>query len=139
MITGLPPFYDENVQTMYKKIMLDQLVFPSYMSPLSVQILQGIIERDPLKRFNEQQIKNHEFFKEIDFAKLYKKQIIPPFKPRIQAAGDTSNFDEVFTNELPKDSYEEARLSDSIQKQFVGFTFVPGSELQTYTQKSQLQ
>lgn len=138
MITGLPPFYDENVQTMYKKIMTEPLTFPGYMSPQSVSVLQGIIERDPEKRFNEIQIKSHSFFRDIDFEKLYKKQVVPPFKPRVAAAGDTSNFDEIFTNEMPKDSYEEARLSESIQKQFVGFTFVPGSEMQTYTQKSQL-
>ena len=139
MITGLPPFYDENIQVMYKKILTDPLVFPGYMNAPAINLLQGIIERDPQKRFTEQQIKNHEFFSDIDFEKLYKKQIVPPFKPRVAAAGDTSNFDEVFTNEMPKDSYEEARLSESIQKQFVGFTFVPGSELQTYTQKSNLK
>eukprot|EP00834_Sanchytrium_tribonematis_P002360 NODE_71_length_24927_cov_1.205937.p18 type:complete len:141 gc:universal NODE_71_length_24927_cov_1.205937:513-91(-) len=139
MITGLPPFYDENIQVMYKRIMTDQVVFPGYMSPLAVNILSGIIEKDPAKRFNESQIKGHAFFQEIDFEKLYKKQIVPPFKPRVAAAGDTSNFDEVFTNEMPKDSFEEARLSESVQKQFVGFTFVPGSELQTYSAKSVLR
>ncbi len=124
---------------MYKKIMGDPLVFPAYMSPESVDLLKGIIERDPVQRYNEQQIKSHAFFNDIDFEKLYKKQIIPPFKPRVAAAGDTSNFDEIFTSEMPKDSYEETRLSASIQEQFVGFTFVPGSELQTYAPKTQLK
>lgn len=33
MITGLPPFYDENVQEMYQKILYAPLTFPPEVSP----------------------------------------------------------------------------------------------------------
>ena len=33
MITGLPPFYDENVQEMYQKILYQTLTFPPEVSP----------------------------------------------------------------------------------------------------------
>ena len=42
-------------------------------------------------------IKNHSFFKEIDWIKLEKKEITPPYKPKIKYAGDVGNFDTMFT------------------------------------------
>ena len=42
-------------------------------------------------------IKNHEFFKDIDWVKLEKKEINPPYKPKIRYPGDVGNFDTMFT------------------------------------------
>ena len=33
MLTGLPPFYDENVQEMYQKILYQPLTFPPEVLP----------------------------------------------------------------------------------------------------------
>ena len=35
MITGLPPFYNKNRETMFEKIMRADLTFPDYVSPVS--------------------------------------------------------------------------------------------------------
>ena len=42
MMTGLPPFYDENTNEMYKKILQQPLTFPSEMSPLAQDILSKV-------------------------------------------------------------------------------------------------
>lgn len=48
------------------------------------------------------QVRNHPFFKEIDFAALINKQVPPPFKPTItEGKLDTGNIDEEFTKEAP--------------------------------------
>ena len=36
MITGLPPFYSNNRETMFEKIMRAELTFPTYISPVRV-------------------------------------------------------------------------------------------------------
>jgi hypothetical protein len=36
-----------------------------------------------------------DFFKPIDWDKLYRKEIDPPFKPRVQSDTDTCYFDQV--------------------------------------------
>ena len=43
MMTGLPPFYDENTNEMYKKILQQPLTFPSEMSPLAQDILSKVL------------------------------------------------------------------------------------------------
>lgn len=44
-------------------------------------------------RNGTQDLKNHKWFKDIDFLALYNKQIDPPFKPSVKSPGDTSHFD----------------------------------------------
>ena len=47
---------------------------------------------------NLKDIKNHKFFESIDWVKLEKKEITPPFKPKIRYQGDVRNFDKMFTD-----------------------------------------
>ena len=47
---------------------------------------------------NSKDIKNHKFFESIDWVKLEKKEITPPFKPKIRYQGDVRNFDKMFTD-----------------------------------------
>lgn len=125
MLTGLPPFYDDNVPTMYKKILQNTLKFPSFLEGTDAQdLLIKLLQKDPANRLDEAQlIKNHPFFKNIDWKKLLDKGYQPPFKPTVNGFLDTSNFDQDFTNERPQDSVVDDFLSESVQKQFGGWTY----------------
>ncbi|ODQ65300.1 kinase-like protein [Nadsonia fulvescens var. elongata DSM 6958] len=128
MLTGLPPFYDENVPEMYRKILEDPLRFPDDMDREARSLLTGLLQRDPDQRtgsYGAQEIKSHPFFVQIDWKRLMAKKYKAPFKPAVQSAIDTSNFDDEFTSEVPADSVVEGsgRLSDSIQRQFGGWSF----------------
>eukprot|EP01127_Copromyxa_protea_P015498 TRINITY_DN4467_c0_g2_i1.p1 TRINITY_DN4467_c0_g2~~TRINITY_DN4467_c0_g2_i1.p1 ORF type:complete len:421 (+),score=79.80 TRINITY_DN4467_c0_g2_i1:66-1328(+) len=81
MLTGLPPFYTEDVQQMYTKILSAQLNIPATMSPEAASLMQGLLERDPEKRLQAEQIRTHPFFASIDWDKLVRKEITPPFVP----------------------------------------------------------
>jgi len=133
MLTGLPPFYDEDVETMYKRILNDPLRFPEDMSQDARSIIAGLLSRDPATRLGAngaEEIKRHPFFsKAIDWNKLWAKQIQPPFKPSVSGLIDVSNFDAEFTSELPQDSVvDDSDLSSTVQERFVGFTYNPANE-----------
>ncbi|RXK36317.1 AGC/AKT protein kinase [Tremella mesenterica] len=128
MMTGLPPFYDENTNEMYRKILSDPLRFPEEFGSEARSLLTQLLNRDPAKRLGvngAQEIKNHPFFaRHIDFKKLWAKKIQPPFKPAVASAIDTSNFDEEFTSEVPLDSVvDDSHLSQTVQQQFAGFSW----------------
>lgn len=67
MIVGLPPFYSENTNEMYRKILNDPLRFPADdgsegppVTPVGKDLLSRLLERDPLRRLGAdgpQQIK----------------------------------------------------------------------------------
>jgi serum/glucocorticoid-regulated kinase 2 len=129
MLTGLPPFYDENTNEMYRKILQDELRFPEDMSDSAISLLRGLLNRDPSMRFTSIDIKNHEFFRYVDWNKLMKKAVQPPFKPSVQNIFDTTNFDDEFTSEQPIEStIEESHISKTMQEQFKGFTFNPADD-----------
>jgi hypothetical protein len=87
MLTGLPPFYDENVNEMYRKILQDPLRFPEEVGSDARSLLTGLLTRDPSQRLGvngAEEIKRHPFFaKAIDWKKLMQKKIQPPFKPSV--------------------------------------------------------
>lgn len=97
--------------------------------PFVTLIYLQLLTRDPNERlgnFGTQHIKNHPFFADIDWRKLMQKKVQPPFKPSVESAFDTSNFDEEFTSEVPLDSVvDDSHLSETLQNQFAGFTYNP--------------
>lgn len=133
MMTGLPPFYDENVNTMYQRILTDPLNFPPDMSSEARSVMTGLLQRDPTKRLGAnggEEIKRHPFFaKYIDWNRLLAKGYTPPFKPAVESVLDVANFDPDFTNEEAQDSVvTESALSQTVQDQFHGFTYNPANE-----------
>lgn len=133
MLTGLPPFYDENTHEMYRKILHDPLRFPEDIDRNAKSLLVGLLDRDSRKRLGDKgpaEIKAHPFFSTIDWKKLALKKIRPPFKPSVESAVDTSNFDKEFTNEMPTDSVvDDAFLSQSVQNQFTGWSYQGQSQM----------
>ncbi|KAI8082824.1 kinase-like domain-containing protein [Halteromyces radiatus] len=132
MMTGLPPFYDENTNEMYRKILQDELRFPEDMSADAQHLLTGLLTRDPNERLGcdgPEMIKNHPFFASIDWRKLMQKKVQPPFKPLVENAYDTTNFDDEFTSEAPLESLvDESHISKTMQEQFAGFTYNPAND-----------
>ncbi|KAM3563678.1 hypothetical protein MY1884_001147 [Beauveria asiatica] len=127
MLTGLPPYYDENTNEMYRKILSEPLHFPDIVPPAAKDLLTKLLNRDPKQRLGANgsaEIKAHPFFHAIDWRKLLQRKYEPTFKPSVADALDVINFDTVFTNELPSDSLVEGQpLSGTMQDQFVGFSY----------------
>lgn len=61
-----------------------------------------LLNRNPKHRLGAQrdaaELKEHPFFKSIDWDALAQKQVTPPFKPVVESDESTSNFDPEFTS-----------------------------------------
>ena len=86
MLTGLPPWYSRDRETLFNGIKHGELTFPSYVSMQARGILKDFLCRDPLRRLGVrgsiQQIREHPFFENLDWEKLVKFQLIPPWMPK---------------------------------------------------------
>ena len=81
MISGTPPFFSNEIAVLFNKIKNCQLVLHHYFSEDLKDLLRKLMEKDPNKRFgviDKNEIKNHPFFKGIDWEKLKNKEINPP-------------------------------------------------------------
>ena len=82
MLTGRPPFLNNNKSTMFKNLVNKPVPLPYYLSENAKSLLSGLFQIDPEQRlgFKEgaAEIKKHKFFKGIDFDELLARKIEPP-------------------------------------------------------------
>jgi serine/threonine protein kinase len=113
MLYGMPPFYSQDRNKLFQNILFTELKFPAYFKPDCVDLLKGLLDKDPLKRLgggpdDYKEIVIHPWFGSINWDMLSKKQIHPVFKPIIKDPLDISNHDSKFTEEVPNDSMQNA-------------------------------
>ena len=148
MCCGWSPFYAEDTQQMYKNIAFGKVRFPrDALSTEGRNFVKGLLNRNPKHRLgatrDAEELKAHPFFADIDWDALMKKNVVPPFKPKLKSELDVSNFDPEFTNALNGNGSLNARaaalasgvnpastpLSPTMQANFAGFTFVDESAM----------
>lgn len=108
MCCGWSPFYAEDTQQMYRNICFGKIKFPrGAIGDDGKQFVKGLLNRNPRHRLGAQRdaedLKEHPFFKDIDFDALAKKQVTPPFKPLVESDESVANFDPEFTETDLKD------------------------------------
>jgi len=128
MLVGLPPFYSENTNIMYQKILTSELQFPSFVSKEAQSMLTGLLTRDPQKRLGSGEngsdlVRKQSFFSGIDWSKLDRKEYDAPFKPSVKGPEDISQIDQVFTDEKPQDSLVEKSVLPEGEVHFKDFTY----------------
>ena len=102
MCCGWSPFYAEDTQQMYRNICFGKIKFPrGAIGDDGKQFVKGLLNRNPKHRLgahrDAQDLKEHAFFKDVDWDALLRKQIPPVFKPLVESDESVANFDPVFT------------------------------------------
>jgi len=132
MLTGAPPFYDNDIQRLFHKITSGDVHFPAGISPEATDFVQQLLSRDTSKRLSDpQKIIAHPWFKTMDFAKLEAKEIQPPFVPKVSGVDDVGEIDPEFLSQPIEEEEEGDATADQTRKVtlndlFVGFTFIEG-------------
>ncbi|KAJ2862649.1 Serine/threonine-protein kinase Sgk2 [Coemansia aciculifera] len=138
MLTGLPPYYHQDNNAMYQRILSEDLRFPSALPPPAAcngtmyagsgnvagnaigryaqDFVFRMMERDPQQRlghgvFGTENVKRHVFFHGIDWGKIYRQEYAPPFVPKVSSIFDLSNIDPEFRNEpIPQSILMEGQV-----------------------------
>jgi len=78
LVTGFPAYNADDIETLYKDIRMNKIDFnmPGITGDIK-DLLQKILVPDPEKRITLEEIKKHQYFKDISFLKVYKKQYGP--------------------------------------------------------------
>uniref|UniRef100_A0A452IZ31 Ribosomal protein S6 kinase n=1 Tax=Gopherus agassizii TaxID=38772 RepID=A0A452IZ31_9SAUR len=126
MLTGTLPFQGKDRKETMTMILKAKLGMPQFLSPEAQSLLRMLFKRNPANRLGPdgvEEIKRHLFFSTIDWNKLYRREIHPPFKPATGRPEDTFYFDPEFTAKTPKDS-PGIPPSANAHQLFRGFSFV---------------
>ncbi|XP_020786595.2 protein kinase C delta type-like [Boleophthalmus pectinirostris] len=126
MLIGQSPFQGDDEDELFESIRTDTPHYPRWITKESKSLLELLFERDPTRRLGVVgDIRTHPFFKTINWTALEKRQVDPPFKPKVKSPSDCSNFDREFLSEKPRLSHADKNLIESMdQAAFAGFSFV---------------
>ncbi|XP_034023075.1 protein kinase C delta type-like isoform X2 [Thalassophryne amazonica] len=134
MLIGQSPFQGDDEDELFESIRMDTPYYPRWITKEAKNLLELLFERDPSRRLGVVgNIRGHSFFKTINWPALERREIDPPFKPKVKSPSDCSNFDREFLSEKPRLSHADKNLIESMdQAAFAGFSFV-NPKLETIT------
>ena len=82
MLIGITPFFTLRKEEIFHNIEYGELKIPDFVSKEASELLRGLLERDPNKRLGSkndaQEIKEHPYFKDVNWDDVYNKKIKPP-------------------------------------------------------------
>ncbi|XP_026735413.1 atypical protein kinase C isoform X4 [Trichoplusia ni] len=139
MLAGRSPFDiaqaadnpDQNTEDYLFQVILEKTIrIPRSLSVKAASVLKGFLNKSPGERLGCGEngfldIVSHPFFKSIEWEMLEQKQVVPPFKPRLEGERDLANFPPEFTDEpvhLTPDN--DTVIADIDQSEFEGFEYV---------------
>lgn len=119
---------------MLKDIVNKEIPMPVTLSPEASSILSKFLEKETSKRLGHGDdgilhIKKHPFFAELDWEKMERKEIEPPFKPSVNGPEDTRQIDKLFTNETAKETpvFDKVTATQKEKGHFDEFTYDRGN------------
>lgn len=62
----------------------------------------GLLNKDPKERLGAngvEEIKNHKYFEDIDWEKLAKREVKPPYNPRLRGEKDVKHIDSKYLDQ----------------------------------------
>ncbi|CAF1329138.1 unnamed protein product [Rotaria magnacalcarata] len=94
MTAGYPPFFADQPIQIYEKIVSGRVRFPAHLTVDLKDLLKNLLQVDLTRRYGNlksgvKDIKEHRWYKDVDFIAIYEKKIEAPFIPKT----DKENYD----------------------------------------------
>ncbi|XP_072118738.1 cAMP-dependent protein kinase catalytic subunit PRKX isoform X1 [Mobula birostris] len=107
MLSGYPPFFDDNPFGIYQKILAGKLEFPKHLDFYVKDLIKKLLVVDRTRRLGNMKngaddVKRHRWFKYVDWEAVPLRKLKPPIVPKLSHDGDTSNFETYPENEWKK-------------------------------------
>ena len=135
MLCGYSPFREArnniDIEIYFKPLFHDCLI-----SDDAFDLITKLIEPNQEKRLgygvlDSEEIKNHFFFKNINWQKVERKEYLPEFIPKLKKDGDVSNFDKMFTDMDPFSYKDKGKLVNHLGK--IGKSPTEGVSYENFT------
>lgn len=126
---GYPPFYipQSSQKSTHQRILYQTVRYPNNITKDFKNLLVALLDKKQEDRLGfttgVAEVKQHPFFKGVDWEKVLKKQLPPPLIPGPAGDNLVNNFDPQFT-EQPHQIYVSEELVSCYERDFAGFDFV---------------
>jgi serine/threonine protein kinase len=133
MLCGFHPFKQKKGK-FNPQIYKMKIIIPENIGKNARDLIEKLLISNPRERIgynSSEEIMKHDFFKDIDFDKVLKKNYKPPFIPKLDNEEDLRYFDKGFTEENVE-SFPDKKLivstngdGKSLSDEFKGFSYQP--------------
>ena len=98
MICGVDPFSDDSPMKIYENILEGKIKFTSDFDDVNKSLIKHLLDKDISRRYGNlkngvDDIKNHEFFKSLNWDKLLKQEIPAEFIPKVKVGNELKYYD----------------------------------------------
>ena len=96
MLVGIPPYFSNNQEQIFKNIEKAELFIPNFVSKKAQKFMRDLLKKDPMVRLGSkrdvEEIKEHPYMTGVDWDKVYRREYIPP--PIIQKSNYLNFFEQ---------------------------------------------
>ena len=82
LLVGVPPYFTGNQEQIFKNIQKAELYIPPFISEKAKNLIKSLLKRNPKERLGSkrdvEEIKEHEYFADVDWQKVYERKYKPP-------------------------------------------------------------
>lgn len=151
MMTGRHPFHGGTHYDTLRNMVSRQPTLDGRLSDAARSLLMGLLIKDSAKRYgcsplgakelqvrilnilaaftplnsnttsSPRRLQVHRFFSGLNWNKVMRKEVTAPYVPQVAGAGDTSNFEEIFTKEKAIDSVSVSTTQEKSRGWLGGF------------------
>ncbi|XP_061709798.1 putative protein kinase C delta type homolog isoform X5 [Cydia pomonella] len=129
MLIGQSPFSGCDEDELFWSICNEMPSYPRFLSTDSLNILTRLLDKDARTRLGgiecmHGDVRDQDFFRQIPWDRLERRELEAPFKPKVRHPLDTQYFDRAFTGERPRLTAVEPHVLRSMDQQpFRGFSY----------------
>ena len=132
MLIGIDAFKFSKNHSLSPEMYEIEIFIPDYVTKEANDLIRKLLVINPKKRLGSgpggaDKIKNHSYFKDIDWKKAWNKELTPPFIPDIKDDLDLKYFDKGFTEENLESFSSEEESSSLKTIDYKGFSYVTDS------------
>lgn len=136
LLTGSPPFTGPNNKIISDRIIKTKLKLPYYLSPDAKDLITKLLKKVPSSRLGSKpgdilKIRQHRFFRKIDWKKLEGRELDPPIQPIITDPSAAENFprfnSQALPNSPPTTFHARNEMNGEGSSLFQGFTYTASS------------
>jgi serine/threonine protein kinase len=119
MLESHPPFYAENKSEIYKNILISTLKFGSKLSANAINLLTGLLQKDPAKRMSSsKEIRSHPWFSKICWTDVENRTLKMPLPTMT-----------VIKECLPKEPFQLDMVGDVDTNNILNWTFMRSDDI----------
>jgi serine/threonine protein kinase len=85
IVTAKLPFFDDNIQRLFQKIVHQQVTYPTFLSSQLIDLLERLLCKEPENRISLAMIKSHTWFSQTEYVALLEQS-----KPKLMVNGSAA-------------------------------------------------